>query len=231
MQGILPLVIRLSTPVVIILRGVSVATAFGNEIRRLREVLGWNQEKLAEETGVKQTMITQWETGRKTSIKDDTLRRLAAALKVEPALLANLLPVNHNARRLVAVDIPVAGVVGAVAAGVGRDEPADPDDWLRVSEMSAGCVAYRVRGESMEEDKIFNGDYLVVKPSVEHAPVPGDVVVAWIANKEGDGGGHVVKRLEQNGYLKSKGKGRWSHKLCDRDQVFGVLVGVVRVCS
>jgi hypothetical protein len=41
----------------------------------------------------------------------------------------------------------------------------------------------------------------------------------------------VVKRLEKGHYLKSAGKGRWSHKLTEGDQVFGVLVGVVRVCS
>jgi transcriptional regulator with XRE-family HTH domain len=203
-------------------------TAFGEEIKRLRKLRGLKQTPLAELAGVSQVSIHKWESGKSQAIDKETLNRLASALGVDPSALAQHLPAEHNARRATAVEIPVAGVV---AAGAARDEPADADSRLSVSEIFAGCVSYLVRGRSMEDDQIRDGDYLIVKPAADREPAAGDVVVAWIRDKNAETGGHVVKRLEKGNYLKSAGKGRWSHKLAEGDQVFGVLVGVVRVCS
>jgi repressor LexA len=194
---------------------------FAEELRRARKAKGISQQQLAELVGISQGMVGHWETGRKASVDYQTLGRLETALGLGSGELARWLPEDHPARRMAAVELPVLGVV---AAGAGRDEPAEPGEVLRTSEMWAGCVCYRVRGESMIADQIREGDYLVVRPAADQVPRAGDVVVAWI-----DGQGHAVKRLDARGYLRSGGRERWSHKLNDADQVLGVLVGVVRV--
>jgi repressor LexA len=194
---------------------------FGEELKGARKARGMSQAALAEAIGVTQGAIAHWETGRSTRVDYHTLGRLETALGLGSGELARWLPEDHPARRMAAVELPVLGVV---AAGAGRDEPADPGEVLRTSEMWAGCVCYRVRGESMIADQIREGDYLVVRPVADQVPRAGDVVVAWI-----DGQGHAVKRLDARGYLRSGGRERWSHKLNDADQVLGVLVGVVRV--
>lgn len=101
-----------------------------------------------------------------------------------------------------------AGVVipllGTIAAGAPIEAAAVPEEIEVPAGMVAGrrCYALRVKGQSMIEEGIFDGDYVVVeeKPSPEN----GETVVALIDGREatlkkfyrerGRGGGRV--RLE-----------------------------------
>jgi SOS-response transcriptional repressor LexA len=131
--------------------------------------------------------------------------------------LSRYLPEGHEGHKLVMPKIPV---LGAIAAGTGREEPADDGDQIEPMAWWRGCVAYRAKGNSMESAGIHDGDYLVVRPVDDTPAQPGQIVVAWIE------GGHVVKRLDARGYL--RGDGRWAHKLRDGDRVLGVLVSIIR---
>jgi len=184
-----------------------------------------SQKALADIVAVTQGAIAHWETGRSTRVDAGTVARLERALGLPAGELARHLPADHPARRMAAAEIPVLGVV---AAGPARDEPAEPGEVLRVADVFAGCVAYRVRGDSMLGDQVRSGDYLIVRPADASPLEVGQVVVAWLA----DPPGHVVKRLHAHNWLRSNGPGRarWSHKLTDADRVLGRLVGVVRLC-
>lgn len=194
---------------------------FGDALRAARVKLDMSAAVLADAVGRTRQFIHQLETGKRgVESQPDFVAKLEAALNLPPGELAKHLPAEHPARRMAAVEIPVAGVV---AAGAGYDAPAEPGEVLPVSEQFSGCVAYRVRGRSMEAELIADGDYLVVRPG--ETAHEGDTVVAWLA----DNGGHVVKILAAKGYLRSGGKTRWAHKLTADDKVYGVLEGVVRL--
>lgn len=194
---------------------------FAEAIKAARKAAGLSQKSLAERVGVSQGMVAHWETGRYGMEQSpDTVAKVEQALGLPSGELAKHLPDTHPAKRMAAVEIPVAGVV---AAGIGCDSPADHGEVLRVSEQWAGCVAYRVRGTSMLAEYICDGDYLIVRPG-DHAMI-GTIVVAWLADENG----HVVKKLSPNGYLRSGGKTRWAHKLGDNDRIFGVLEAIVRL--
>lgn len=196
---------------------------FGDELRSARKAAGVTQRVLADRVSVTQAFIAQIETGKGgVERQPDIVARIETALGLPAGELARHLPDNHPAKRMAAVEIPVAGVV---AAGIGCDSPADPGEVLRVSEQWAGCVAYRVRGTSMVAELIADGDYLIVRPTDQSKE--GDIVVAWLANE----GGHVVKKLADKGYLRSGGKTRWAHKLTEDDRVFGSLEAIVRLVA
>jgi transcriptional regulator with XRE-family HTH domain len=58
----------------------------GEALRELRELHGWSQVELAKRSGVDQTTISAFESGRK-AFGPDRAVRLAEALNVHPAVL------------------------------------------------------------------------------------------------------------------------------------------------
>jgi repressor LexA len=89
-------------------------------------------------------------------------------------------------------------VVGRIAAGVPIEAIEDPDEYveLPVGAVPDNCFALRVRGTSMIEDHIDDGDVVVVRPqqSVDN----GDIAVA-IVNDATENGGATLKRFYREG--------------------------------
>lgn len=116
--------------------------------------------------------------------------------------------------------------IGDLGAGRPRTEAADPGDRVRVDRMFPdAAVVYRVRGDSMKEALIADGDYVIVTPCRD--PDHGKVVVTWLK----DMGGTLKTYNRPKHQLESgTGKGRWVRKLTEEDVILGVLVGVIRKC-
>jgi repressor LexA len=89
-------------------------------------------------------------------------------------------------------------VVGRIAAGLPIEAIEDPDDAIELpaGTVPADCFALRVRGTSMIEDHIDDGDLVVVRPqpSVDN----GDIAVA-IVNDSTENGGATLKRFYREG--------------------------------
>ncbi len=89
-------------------------------------------------------------------------------------------------------------IIGRIAAGSPIEAIEDPDDVLElaVGSVPDDCFALRVRGTSMIEDHIDDGDLVVVRPQqrVEN----GDIAVA-IVNDNTENGGATLKRFYLEG--------------------------------
>jgi repressor LexA len=89
-------------------------------------------------------------------------------------------------------------VIGRIAAGLPIEAIEDPGDVveLPVGAVPDNCYALRVRGTSMVDDHIDDGDLVVIRPqpSVEN----GDIAVA-IVNDATENGGATLKRLYREG--------------------------------
>jgi transcriptional regulator with XRE-family HTH domain len=81
-------------------RHASVASHITNriafQIRALREQRQWNQERLAQEAGMKQERISVLENPNHSSVNIETLKRLARAFDV--ALIVGFVPFSHLAK-------------------------------------------------------------------------------------------------------------------------------------
>lgn len=90
-------------------------------------------------------------------------------------------------------------VVGRIAAGLPIEAIEDPDDVIElpVDSVPANCFALRVRGTSMIEDHIDDGDLVVVRPqqSVDN----GDIAVAIVNDDATANGGATLKRFYLEG--------------------------------
>jgi repressor LexA len=89
-------------------------------------------------------------------------------------------------------------IVGRIAAGVPIEAIEDPDEHVEfpVGTVAQDCYALRVRGTSMIEDHIDDGDVVVVRPQprVEN----GEIAVA-IVNDVTVNGGATLKRVYVEG--------------------------------
>jgi repressor LexA len=89
--------------------------------------------------------------------------------------------------------LPLAGTIAA-----GRPIDAwQSDEYLAIDKQYAdsGCFALKVKGDSMIDDGIYDGDFVIVKP--EPSPRDGEVVVALLED-----GSATLKRLfkERGGF-------------------------------
>jgi repressor LexA len=85
-------------------------------------------------------------------------------------------------------------VQGLIAAGAPIEAISDPNDAIELSDDFAAQDAYalRVRGKSMIEDLIDDGDLVVVSPT--QSATNGDLVVALLTNGASEHGEATLKR-------------------------------------
>jgi len=90
------------------------------------------------------------------------------------------------------VEVPV---IGRIAAGEPLEAVADTTETLPlpVELATEGCYALRVKGKSMIEDLIDDGDLVVVRP--QQTANNGDIVVALLLESPGVEGVATLKRL------------------------------------
>jgi repressor LexA len=89
-------------------------------------------------------------------------------------------------------------IVGRIAAGVPIEAIEDPSDVIElpVGSVPDGCYALRVRGTSMIEDHIEDGDVVVILPQPDVDD--GEIAVA-IVNDVTENGGATLKRFYREG--------------------------------
>jgi repressor LexA len=103
----------------------------------------------------------------------------------------NVRPIGQPAFSMVRVPI-----VGRIAAGEPIEALTTHDDYLEFSSGTVpdGAFALRVKGKSMIEDLIDDGDIVVVRP--QQTANNGDIVVALLMNQAASGEGvATLKRL------------------------------------
>jgi repressor LexA len=126
-------------------------------------------------------------------------------------------------------EAPPAGVplAGRIAAGVPIDAFETPEYLTMESDYAQrGCFALEVKGDSMIEDGIYSGDYVIVKPSP--SPTNGEIVVALLED-----GSATLKRFykENGGFRLQPGNSSMEPIFVSRAsdlQIQGVVVGLFR---
>jgi repressor LexA len=135
---------------------------------------------------LKKKGLVHWEPGLNRSLKvvgeaQDFVQRGKTSTAV----------IDLDSRR--PTGLPLAGTIAA-----GRPIDAlQADEYLEIDKhyTDAGCYALKVRGDSMIEDGIYDGDYVIIKPNP--SPLNGEVVVALLED-----GSATLKRFfkEKTGF-------------------------------
>lgn len=131
---------------------------------------------------------------RSTSVISYHLHKLA-----EQGLLTHVPGAAHGWRLARQPGIPVLGTIAAglpiTSAAPSESETLDLGLHTRSTSPRDQEFALLVRGDSMIEDRIFDGDYVIVRPG-DDAP-DGAIVVALHMHADGTEGAATVKRLRR----------------------------------
>lgn len=119
---------------------------------------------------------------------------------------------------------PLAGVIAAGAPLEAIETP-DSLDLRSMFETPGETFALKVRGDSMVEEHICDGDFVLVR-KVQQAR-DGEIVVAIL--EDGDA---TLKRLyrEKSGFRLQPANAAYEPVFVDQVEVQGVVIGIVRRC-
>jgi repressor LexA len=133
---------------------------------------------------LKKKGFVHWEPGLNRSLRVMSPSRVESAAQLELGESDGRRFANRTASK--SLGIPLAG---AIAAG-GPIDAISQQEYLSIDEphADAGCFALKVKGDSMIEDGIHDGDYVIVKPNP--SPRDGEIVVALLED-----GTATLKRL------------------------------------
>jgi len=146
----------------------------GRRIRELRLEKGLSQEELGRIVGVRRAAVNKWETGQVKNLRRDTIETLSRFFDVSPSYLMGMTDI----RRPDSVRVRRVPILGSVAAGNPILALEEHHDYIEVDGNIRVDFCLRVRGDSMIDARIQDGDLVFVRqqPVVDN----GDIAVVLI---------------------------------------------------
>lgn len=151
----------------------------GENLKIIRKFKKMTQKELAQKSGVKQSVISDLETGNAKST--GSIIELANALGVTAEDLRKGVVGDAETTNVTQVQARMAPVLSWVQAGnftnVESVDMSQVVEWFPLPDDCEKCFYLKVRGVSNEPDFI-EGDYIVVDPTVYYSDMQsGDVIV------------------------------------------------------
>jgi repressor LexA len=158
----------------------------GDALKQRRIELDLTQAEVAQRAGVSEATISRWESGDIANMKRDKIVSLASALDISPGVIMGwdqeLPGVPYNPTH----KIPILGYISAGAPLYAEQHI----EGYTFTDLNGGDEYYalRVKGDSMNAVRIYDGDLLVIRrqDTVEN----GEIAVVLV-----DGENATVKRF------------------------------------
>ncbi|WP_329414097.1 LexA family protein [Acinetobacter indicus] len=154
-------------------------TTLGENLKKIRKAKKMTQKELAQKSGVKQSVISDLETGNAKST--GSILELANALGVTAEELKKGVFDEVSLTNVAPVAPRMAPVLSWVQAGVFTNvqsiDMSQVEEWLPLPEECTNCFYLKVQGISNNPD-FLEGDYILVDPDVYYSDVQsGDMIV------------------------------------------------------
>lgn len=155
-------------------------SSIGENLKAIRKAKKMTQKTLSQKSGVKQSVISDLETGNAKST--GSILELASALGVTAEELKKGITDNSpNFSNAVPVRPNMAPVLSWVQAGVFTNvqsvDMSQVEEWLPLPDECTDCFYLKVQGVSNNPD-FLEGDYILVDPNVYYSDMlSGDMIV------------------------------------------------------
>lgn len=154
-------------------------TTLGENLKKIRKAKKMTQKELAQKSGVKQSVISDLETGNAKST--GSILELANVLGVTAEELKKGLFDTNESSNVLPIKAHMAPVLSWVQAGVFTNvqsvDITQVEEWLPLPEDCENCFYLKVQGQS-NFPMFHEGDYILVDPQVQFSDMQsGDVIV------------------------------------------------------
>ena len=150
--------------------------SLGSRLRERRQQLGLTLEEVAQAVGVSKSTVQKWESGTIEDMRLAKAAGLAKALKVSPLWIMGISEsMTDPTPKAQTKRVPVLGCIAAGDPILASEEHCD---YIEVGEGLRVDFCLRVRGDSMIDARIQDGDLVFVRqqPTVEN----GEIAVVMI---------------------------------------------------
>ena len=140
----------------------------GERLRKRRMELGLTLEEVAEAVGVSKSTVLKWETGTIEDMRANKAAALAQVLNVSPLWVIGITDSRSGPPRTKRVPI-----LGSIAAGEPILATEEYGEYVELSEDVPVDFCLRVKGDSMIDARIQDGDLVFVRrqPTVENGQI------------------------------------------------------------
>ena len=140
----------------------------GERLRKRRMELGLTLEEVAKAVGVSKSTVLKWETGTIEDMRANKAAALAQVLKVSPLWVIGITDSRSGPPRTKRVPI-----LGSIAAGEPILATEEYGEYVELSEDVPVDFCLRVKGDSMIDARIQDGDLVFVRrqPTVENGQI------------------------------------------------------------
>jgi len=154
-------------------------STLGENLKKIRKAKKMTQKDLAQKSGVKQSVISDLETGNAKST--GSILELANALGVTAEELKRGIVGEIESPNAVTIKPSMAPVLSWVQAGtftnVQSIDMSQIEEWLPLPDECTNCFYLKVQGISNSPD-FLEGDYILVDPDVYYGDMQsGDMIV------------------------------------------------------
>ena len=141
--------------------------------RRLEK--GLTMKEVADAVGVSEGTISRYESGDIANMKRSSIVALSRVLDIPPIRFITLDPIEEKVPSRQTQRIPL---LGSIAAGAPILADEHIEDYIEINIEIKADFALKVKGDSMSNAGIFDGDQVLVKqqPTADN----GDIVVALV---------------------------------------------------
>lgn len=154
-------------------------TTLGENLKKIRKAKKMTQKELAQKSGVKQSVISDLETGNAKST--GSLLEIANALGVTAEELKKGSFNANELSNVLPIKAHMAPVLSWVQAGIFTNvqsvDMTQVEEWLPLPDDCENCFYLKVQGQS-NFPMFHEGDYILVDPLVQFSDMQsGDVIV------------------------------------------------------
>lgn len=130
----------------------------------------YTMKELAEKVGVSEATVSRWESGEIANMKRDGIMKLSEVLDIPPSVILGIQDDKslEGVTNLIRPSVKPVPILGNICAGSGVWCEDNFDGYFFIDNSVKADMCLRVKGDSMTEAGIDDGDYAFIKETYDY---------------------------------------------------------------